>query len=351
MWQGIPAIERAANGRLWATWYSGGPTEGQWNYVLLYTSDDDGASWTQVLVVDPPGEVRAFDPCLWCDPLGCLWVFWAQGYGGDDPTDPEVSSIWDGRAGVWAMKTDTPGQANPKWSPPRRLCNGIMMNKPTVTTTGAWLLPAAVWRHTPSPVHGFNLPEEAGANVVGSRDYGGAWTRYGGATPPEPSFDEHMVVERGDGSLWMLLRTESGIGESVSTDGGRTWSAGSAAAFAPLPSARFFLRRLKSGRLLLVRHDPPDHKTRSHLKAFLSRDDGASWQGGLMIDERAGVSYPDGVETDDGRTYLIYDFDRYKAKEIYMAVFTEADVMAGAFSSPGSRARVLINKATGRPDK
>ena len=30
-------------------------------------------------------------------------------------------------------------------------------------------------------------------------------------------FDEHMFVERKDGSLWLLVRTNYGIGESIST--------------------------------------------------------------------------------------------------------------------------------------
>jgi len=75
-WQGIPGIERAANGRLWAVWYSGGDNEGPENYVVLVTSDDDGKTWSGPrLVVDPPGNVRAFDPCLWHDPGGRLWLF------------------------------------------------------------------------------------------------------------------------------------------------------------------------------------------------------------------------------------------------------------------------------------
>ncbi len=346
IWQGIPGIERAENGRLWATWYSGGPTEGIWNYVLLYTSDDDGQSWTQKRIVHPDGIVRAFDPALWIDPLGRLWLFWSQGYGGDkNPT--AVSNIWDGRAGVWAMVTESPGEEDPEWSAPRRLCNGVLMNKPTVTSTGSWLLPAALWRVAPNPDHAFHLTEEAGANVVGSRDNGGTWTRYGGARMSNPAFDEHMVVERGDGSLWMLLRTGRGIGQAVSKDGGQTWGETDPAAFSPLPSARFFLRRLASGKLLFVRHNPPDGKTRSHLTAFLSGDDGATWEGGLMVDERSGVSYPDGVETKDGRIYLIYDYSRYKERDILMAVFTEEDIMAGSFTSDAARERVLINKATG----
>ena len=32
-----------------------------------------------------------------------------------------------------------------------------------------------------------------------------------------------MFVQRKDGTLWLLVRTGYGIGESVSTDGGKTW--------------------------------------------------------------------------------------------------------------------------------
>ena len=35
-----------------------------------------------------------------------------------------------------------------------------------------------------------------------------------------------MIVERKDGSLWMLVRTQYGIGQSVSVDKGATWSQG-----------------------------------------------------------------------------------------------------------------------------
>ena len=37
---------------------------------------------------------------------------------------------------------------------------------------------------------------------------------------PGTRVDEHMMVERDDGSLWMLLRNTGGIAQSVSTDGG-----------------------------------------------------------------------------------------------------------------------------------
>jgi len=43
-WQGIPAIERAANGRLWCAFFSGGPKEPDPdNVILITTSKDDDA--------------------------------------------------------------------------------------------------------------------------------------------------------------------------------------------------------------------------------------------------------------------------------------------------------------------
>ena len=58
-------------------------------------------------------------------------------------------------------------------------------------------------------------------------------------------------------------------------------------------------------------------------------DDGKTWSGGLMIDEREDVTYPDGVQADDGRIYIIYDHQRTPLGEVLMATFTEEDVRAG----------------------
>lgn len=93
--------------------------------------------------------------------------------------------------------------------------------------------------------------------------------------------------------------------------------------------------------------DSPDGKTRSHLTAFISKDDGKTWQGGLLPDERKGVSYPDITEGYSGNIYCIYDYSRQDKMEILMAVFTEEDILNSA-NLPDFRSRVLINKATGR---
>jgi hypothetical protein len=348
-WQGIPGIERAPGGRLWATWYSGSDREGPGNYVPLVTSADDGHTWSapQRIIHPPTLECRCFDPCLWCDPLGRLWHFWAQSEG-----------YYDGRVGVWASHCADPDAPKPRWSAPTRLCNGIMMNKPLVLSSGEWCLPAAVWG-TVLPQQAETSPQgeqradtalDRFSNMIVSADAGAHWARRGGADVPGRTFDEHMLVERRDGSLWMLVRRSDGIGEAVSTDRGYTWRA-NAGAILSGPNARFFIRRLRSGRLVLVNHARAD--VRSHLTAWLSEDDGHTWLGGLLLDERVGVSYPDGTQSLDGSLYVIYDHNRGdpwalgREREILLAVIHEEDILAGNVQNPASRLCVRINQATG----
>ena len=59
----------------------------------------------------------------------------------------------------------------------------------------------------------------------------------------------------------------------------------------------------------MVRNNSPDGK-RSHMTAFVSDDDGATWKGGLLLDDRES-SYPDGVQAEDGTLFIIYDHQRY----------------------------------------
>lgn len=345
LWQGIASLEVARDGGLWECWYSGGNGECGENYVLLAYSGDSGETWSQpIMAIDPPGIVRAFDSTLWSDPDGRLWLFWSQGE--ESQYDPK---IWDGRVGVWAMTCDDPENGvNAKWSAPRRLCNGIMMCKPIADSQGRWLFPVSIWRFDSK----YKLDEKLrGADVFISTDKGATLDFYGRVeVPREVSvFDEHNIVECKDGSFWILNRTTKGIGESISTDGAKTWTP-----FAPSTikhtSSRFFVRRLRSGALLLVKNGPIDQDCgRAKMTAFISDDDGKTWSEGLLLDERGNVSYPDGGQNENGEIFIAYDYDRYGAREIYCARFTEEDLRAGKFVSKFAKTKILVNRATGKP--
>lgn len=340
--QGIPGIEVASGGRIWATWYSGGIAEGPQNFSILVTSTHDMCAFSEpVAVIDPIGNIRSFDPVLWHDPLGRLWWFWSQSYS---PADGEV---FDGTGGVWAAFTEDSNTEQPVFSEPRRIADGVMMNKPTVLSDGTWLLPTAVWEY-----FGPKLPEMAKkrfSNITASCDNGCSFSLRGSANVPERSFDEHMVIELKDGRLWMLVRTMYGIGQSFSSDKGITWTTGENSGLGG-PNSRFFIRRLSSGRLLLVNNANPDSSEkmkRSHLSAFLSDDDGKTWHGCLLLDERDNVSYPDGVEDSSGVIRIIYDRERHKHGEIFMGVFMEADILAGKCMTSQAKLKILVNRTEG----
>lgn len=326
-WQGIPAIEQTAGGRLWAAWYTGGRTEDPDNHIVLVTSTDEGQSWSQpVLAIDPPGRIRAADPVLWIDPLQRLWLFWMQSACRD-------GNPFDGRGGVWGIHCSDPDRRHPAWTPPSRVAHGVMMNKPTVAANGDWLLPTAVWRNRSNRPRAHTLPDEEFSQVTRSTDHGETFHRLGRAGVPERTVDEHMIVERRDGSLWMLVRRSDGVGEAVSADGGKTWQANRAPVF-PGPNSRFHIRRLRSGRLMMINHH--EFTGRSHLTAMLSEDDGMSWPHKLLLDERHDVSYPDAVESPDGRIHIIYDRCRVGHGEILLQTLTENEIIENR--SPGHEA-------------
>ena len=344
MFQGIAGIERADNGRLWVSYMSGSTGEGSpANYVLLITSDDDGKTWSGLkLVVDmPDSKVRLADPCLWIDPTGTMWFFWRQAY------QPWV------HGGVWAMTAENPEDADPVWSEPRRLCEGGMLNKPVVLSNNDWLFPVKAFQdnlHISAWETGMKPTVGEAIVVMSTNDRGNTFTIRGSAYISDElgtiHVSEPMMVERKDGTLWMLVRTGFGIGETVSADKGNTWTPVRPHDHIRHTGSRFFFRRLNSGNLLLVKHGRIDERTaREHLTAFISTDDGQTWKGGLMLDERH-VSYPDGIQAPDGRIYVIYDHGRYPGtpRELLMAVFTEDDVLAGT-PSPETRLKTVVSKA------
>lgn len=334
-------IAQTPGGRLWACWVGGGDSPEA--FFVLATSDDQGEHWSDPrLVIDThdaalPRPRSILVGNLWTDPLGRLWLIFDQSM-----------DMFDGRAGVWASICENPDDDSPTWSQPRRIWHGVTLNKPTVLASGEWMLPISLdQRGGFGPFQGCfaELDPFRGANVFISTDKGATWERRGMAVFPNPDWHEHMIVERRDGSMWMLARTAKGIMESASIDGGRTWST-PVDSLIRHPNARFHIRRLASGRLLLIKHGDriDSHQGRVQLSAWLSDDDGKSWSGGLVLDERKGISYPDGFQSPDGTIFISYDRNRATDGEILLARFTEDDIRSGSLVNANSRLKMLISR-------
>ena len=324
---GIPTIACVKNNVLWAAWYGGLSGEARDNYIVAARSFDNGNSWTQPAIAIMPNEQRAFDPCLWKCPDGRLWFFWGEAKGKLEDMQ------------VWAAYSENPEAAKPTWSTPRYICPGIMMNKPIVLHNGDWLLPVAFWDLLQETPVDSTLTS---SRVWRSTDNGETFSFHGCADIEKTSCDEHMLVELEPNIIKMFTRTSYGIGESISDDGGATWSKGHDSGIYNADS-RFFFGRLKSGSLLLVKHAPgtcPPQKvadkeqqtaydgwsSRTNLVACLSEDNGKTWSHEVLIDRRDYVSYPDVDQQDDEVIHIIYDRDRYKEQNIVITTLTEDDI-------------------------
>jgi predicted neuraminidase len=350
-WQGIPGLERTEKGRVFVSWFTGGPREPETeNTCVLSYSDDGGETFSVPLALGLPwsGGTRTFDPTLWIDPKGRLWYIYNRG------------NRLTGQHDVWARVCEDPDATVPIFGDEFLLGfeapHAFRMNKPTVLSSGDWAMPVTHAAEVRKE-HWFAGPGQI-EGVAISSDEGKTWKLHGALKSPEWAL-EGMVTELKDGRLWLLIRTGSGfLWESHSTDKGRTWSEAKASNIAS-PGSRFFIRRLASGHLLLVNHYNFTGRNRSHLTAQISIDDGVTWSEGLLLDERGGrdadpndpmsvpsggVSYPDGVQDRDGLIWITYDRDRGGAGEILLARFTEEDVLAGKDVSGKVRLKQVVNK-------
>lgn len=332
-WQGCPVITitKGPNGdRLWAGWFTGGRDElATGNHAVLLYSDDNGETWVDpaVAIVHPDSAAQVTKPQLWTLENGDLWVSWTQhtGTGG-----------FDGKMGTWAAICENPEEAdinNLKWSTPVRLFDGRGNGKITVLESGEWLTTAFDWM------------DRNYSKVYSSTDQGATWTYKGKAEVTGSTYNNAILVERQDGNggtyLWMLLRQlEGNMKESFSYDGGVTWTNSTVSSIAH-PNSAIYVGWTRSGKLLMINHK--DFNGRNNLTAFLSEDGGKTWPYTLLLDERSGVSYPDVIENKDGTLYVVYDYDRFKTGQMYMATLTEDDIIAGRFQSSVASQKVRFS--------
>ena len=335
IWQGIPSIEVTRKGRIFLTFYSGGTKEEIGNYAVLIKSDS-GSDFSEPIAAAYKERHRCYDSCLWIDPLDRLWFTWACA--------PDHA--------VYGVVCENPDADILEWGSVQKIGNDVMMNKPIVKSNREWLFPIAVWERRYAVGTEPSCDPDRKAFVYSSYDGGKSFRKMGGVAAYRRVYDEHMVLERKDGTLAMYIRTEYGIAVSYSYDGGTTWTEAKDSGLGG-PCSRFHIRRLKSGRILLINHI--DYCGRNNLTALLSEDEGETWKYRLLLDGRNDVSYPDAKEAEDGYIYITYDRDRggFKknlneayacAREILMAKIKEDDIIAGKLTDPGSRLKMIVSK-------
>ncbi len=333
LWEGVPGIEKTKKGRLFCSFFSGQTGEAIGNFTALIKSDDNGKTWSEpILVTYLEGLERCFDPCLWMAPDGKLWFLWAVRHMGIEGRPLET----------YATYTENPDAEEISWCEPFLMGPGVAINKPLVCSDGDIVFSISSWAHELDKT----------LDVYRSADNGMTRKKIGQVKAPGMYFGEQIVVEHDDMSLSMYLRTTYGISVSHSYDGGCTWTKEEATELGG-PCSRFFMKKLKSGKLLLVNHYNFDK--RNNLTAMLSDDDGKTWYGYLLLDGRDNVSYPDAIEDADGKIYIIYDRNRGGGlhsleevlsvdREILLAVVREEDIAAGKPVTKDCKLQRIVHK-------
>jgi alpha-L-rhamnosidase len=146
-------------------------------------------------------------------------------------------------------------------------------------------------------------------------DLGRTWTK----TEPlnegrRLSAIQPTILTHGDGKLQILCRTrQKKIGESWSTDGGKTWGEMTLTDL-PNPNAGIDAVTLKDGRHLLVYNHTP--LGRSPLNVAVSKD-GKAWRPAVVLEDRPGeYSYPAVVQASDGLVHVTYTWKRQRIRHV-----------------------------------
>ncbi len=364
MWQGVPSVEKTGK-RIWMAYFSGGKYEPcHHNYGILAYSDDNGETVIDpyiAVAADESIRMRVMDLQLWCEPSGRLWCYWAQDIYPDET--PESDYDTDGKSlftaffhdiRAFGIYTDNPEDDTPTWSEPVYIGEGFIRNRPTALPGGKFFVPGYQVKNEKYVCYMLSDDISKGArNVIGPERIGSM------------GFDEPMATVQNDGSVRLLARTDTGyITEAYSFDGGESFGEMKSTDIEN-PCTRFFIGRLSNGMQILINTPSSKLGNRRSLVAYLSEDDGKTWTYSMVIDDRAGTSYPDAVEGEDGFIYMIHDVQRDNrqgvdkndprrsgahvthssaAKEICLSRFTVADIMNGAPVTDGTYLAKVVSK-------
>ncbi|MFN0076149.1 MAG: exo-alpha-sialidase [Prosthecobacter sp.] len=274
-------------------------------------SNDEGRTWTSTpLFADPVMFAVSNERALLRTREGVIISAWMNGAERKQPKGwhwGEKDVSW--KEFVLPTYTCRSNDDGKTWETPVKLSEPwcgcihslIQMKSGRIVLVGQEIIPQ--WRH---------------ATVMWvSDDLGKTWQRgdmldYGVGTHDHAGSLEGSVIERKDGSLYLLLRTESGfLWEATSRDGLK-WE-GLKQTTIPAVTCCPQMARLADGRIALLwnappRHDPTSGSSRVELSLAFSDDETAAWSKPIIVAANyvpgGRVSYPYLYERKPGELWI-----------------------------------------------
>ena len=255
---------------------------------------------------------------------GVVHLFGLRITGWPKGPKPKASEVVKARCHLWHTTSRDNGKS---WAPLQEIDYGHTytgaLNSSIQLKSGRILL--ALSYHSPTRSTGFFV-----SYVVFSDDGGKTWkncrsdvTVDCGGKAGESGACEPVLMEREDGRVWMIIRTQTGfLFESFSEDGGETWSQARRTIFRA-SNAPAGVLRLRDGRLVLVWNNefgPPfrDGISYSRQSLVMAIHDGGMWKGYRELatfgpddnhDGYGGMRYPFLVQIPDNNILVAYSED------------------------------------------
>jgi len=285
-------IVELPNGDLLAAWF-GGKHEGH-ESVAIWGSRCQSGTWSSPTVLASELRVPCWNPVLFFDPAGKIWLFYKVGPSPREWSGAYRISTDGGKA--WSDISYLPaGLLGPVKNKPIVLANGTIVCGTSVESYRAW----SCW-------------------VESSTDSGRTWNKYGPITVPGENYGiiQPTLWEMKPGHLKMLVRARN-IGficQATSTDGGHSWSPARPTAL-PHPNSGIDAVKTKDGTIALVYNHT--QKGRTPLNIAFSQDEGETWSQPLVLEEQPGeFSYPAVIQAKDGNLHITYTWKRKRIKHV-----------------------------------
>ena len=313
----IPGMIRTASGALVACFDARYHHEGDLCAdidVATVRSTDGGQTWTrpEVSMDAGPGHANGCgDPCIVQDKSGRIWMQSLVCHFAGGASLWTSKTGWDkDKTGQWGMvysdddgKTWCKDYVNPTRQIKKEEWTTILAGPGNgiCTSKGVIVFPAQIWDRAANP--------RCMSTICYSTDGGRNWV-YGTGVPHSTS--ECQVVELQDGSLMLNCRNEARQGNRivyVTRDLGKTWQPhetnNKSLSEPTCQGSIISVDSARHGKLLLFSN--PRINGRSNMTVRVSRDDGMTWNTGLLYDTRRCMGYSCQAMVDEDHVGVIYE--------------------------------------------